>query len=96
MQNLSKVIGGVYTTPNRAEEPHTASGGRSSTFATAANALENFDRPMFKGDGLDTDSETGAEKNWRSPERTRPTSEEKKINRPTTVHFFTLDQEIKR
>ena len=50
---------------------------------------------------IDWDSDEGNEfdndrYNKRSPDKTRPTSEERKINRPTAKHYFTLDRQEKK
>ena len=96
MRDLSRMIlGASSTSPNRTEEVQTANGDRKSTFAAVAASGSNLERSSGMDD-LDTEMKNFSNLN-RSPERTRPTSEERKINRPTTKHFFTLDnQERKR
>ena len=95
MRDLSKMILGASSkTPDRNDEVHTASGDRKSTFAAVGNSGTKLETSSMVEVNLDVEMKQIMN---RSPERTRPTSEERKINRPTTKHFFTVDnQERKR
>ena len=97
MRDLSRmIINASKTSPNRQKEVSTANGERKSTFAAVGNSVSHFHRATITGTGKDTDNGAFPVLNRRL-ERSRPTSEERKINRPTTKHFFTLDnQERKR
>ena len=87
MRDLSKMIG-ISTTPNRNEELHTADGYRKSTFGKKISPRNYKDWESDQGYAI--------EHNKRSPDKTRPTSEERKINRPMTKHYFTLDRQEKK